>query len=126
MGSVRDLYTTGDNDPELESEQYYRHYLYCDACGSFDLVPWTRSGWEGAEGKRLFLAMAALMVSPLMVVALWSVLGLVLSPVLLLALAAGMLIAPVLRGLVSGESATLSWGFVKWALVAIVALFVAG
>jgi hypothetical protein len=37
MGSVPDLYTTGDNDPEIEPVQYYRHYLYCDACGSFAL-----------------------------------------------------------------------------------------
>ncbi len=37
MGSVAHLYTTGDNDPEIEPVQYYRHYLYCDACGSFDL-----------------------------------------------------------------------------------------
>ncbi len=40
MGSVPDLYTTGDNDPEIFPVQYYRHYLYCDACGSFELDSW--------------------------------------------------------------------------------------
>lgn len=53
MGSVRDLYTTGDNDPEIGPEQYYRHYLYCDACGSFELDPWTgRGDLEKIERKR--------------------------------------------------------------------------
>ena len=61
MGSVRDLYTTGDNDPEIEPVQYYRHYLYCDACGSFELDPWTAPGEvERVERKRHRLAMAAL------------------------------------------------------------------
>lgn len=40
MGSVPDLVTTGDNDPEIYPVQYYRHYLYCDECGSFELDPW--------------------------------------------------------------------------------------
>lgn len=125
MGSVRDLYTTGDNDPQIETEQYYRHYLYCDACGSFELAPWTRGDRESGERKRHLWAMAALTLSPLVVVALWSAFGLVLSPVLLLALAAGMVIAPVLRGWVSRESAARRWRFVKWALPAIGMLLVA-
>ena len=37
MGSVPHLYTTGDNDPEVEPVQEYRYYRYCDACGSFNL-----------------------------------------------------------------------------------------
>ncbi len=40
MGSVKSLTTTGDNDPELFPEEYYRHYMYCDDCGSFKIVPW--------------------------------------------------------------------------------------
>lgn len=126
MGSVRDLYTTGDNDPEIGPEQYYRHYLYCDACGSFELAPWTvRGELEKIERKRHRLAMTALVASPLVVVALWSLLGFVLSPAALLAVAAGMVIAPVLRGWVTKESAAKRWRFVKWALLAIPMLLVA-
>ena len=126
MGSVRDLYTTGDNDPEIEPEQYYRHYLYCDACGSFGLGPWTVHGaLEKSERKRHRLAMAALFVSPLVLMSLWSILGFVLSPMVLLAVAAGMLIAPVLRGWVTQESAAKRWRFVKWVLVAIPLLWLA-
>jgi hypothetical protein len=40
MGSVPVLTATGDNDPELFPVRYYRHYAYCDACGSFELDPW--------------------------------------------------------------------------------------
>ncbi|MCF8243830.1 MAG: hypothetical protein K9J37_02060 [Saprospiraceae bacterium] len=40
MGSVKSLTTTGDNDPELFPEEYYRHYMYCDDCGSFKIEPW--------------------------------------------------------------------------------------
>ena len=40
MGSVRILTTIGDNDPELEAVDYYRHYFYCDHCGSFKIEPW--------------------------------------------------------------------------------------
>ncbi len=126
MGSVRDLYTTGDNDPEIEPVQYYRHYLYCDACGSFELDPWTLPPeLERVERKRHRLAMAALIASPLVVVSLGSVLGLVLSPIVLLALAAGMVIAPVLRGWVSKEGAVKRWRFVKGSLLAIPMLWLA-
>lgn len=37
MGCVTEQAVTGDNDPEVDQVRYYRHYLYCDACGSFDL-----------------------------------------------------------------------------------------
>ncbi|MCB9081666.1 MAG: hypothetical protein H6555_08150 [Lewinellaceae bacterium] len=40
MGSVTNLTTTGDSDPEIFPETYYRHYMYCDRCGSFDIKPW--------------------------------------------------------------------------------------
>ena len=53
MGSVAVLTTSGDNDPELEPVQSYRHYLYCDACGSFDLVPWEAGDRAQMERRRL-------------------------------------------------------------------------
>ena len=40
MGCVTDRTTTGDNDPEIYAVEYDRHYLYCDACGSFSIVDW--------------------------------------------------------------------------------------
>lgn len=40
MGSVKDLVTTGDNDEPIFPVSYYRHYCYCDQCGSFKLEPW--------------------------------------------------------------------------------------
>ncbi len=52
MGSVPDLYTSGDNDPEIYPTQYYRHYLYCDACGSFELDSWTASDNHEVLGLR--------------------------------------------------------------------------
>lgn len=126
MGSVRDLYTTGDNDPEIEPVQYYRHYLYCDACGSFQLDPWTvPAELEKAERTRHRLAIAALIVSPLVVVSLGSVIGLVLSPAALVALAAALVIAPALHGLVSKESAARRWRFVRGSLLAIPMLWAA-
>jgi hypothetical protein len=125
MGSVRDLYTTGDNDPEIEARQYYRHYLYCDACGSFDLTPWTSGNLEKIERTRHRLAMGALIASPLVIVALWSLLGFVLSPVVLVALAAATVIVPVLRGWVTQESAATRWRFVRRALLAMAMLLLA-
>jgi len=60
MGSVPDVYTTGDNDPQIEPESYFRHYLYCDACGSFDLRTWTEvPKIPGQEGQRKWLGIIA-------------------------------------------------------------------
>jgi len=56
VGSVAVLTTSGDNDPELEPVQSYRHYLYCDACGSFDLVPWEAGDRAQMERRRHWLA----------------------------------------------------------------------
>jgi len=121
MGSVPALYTTGDNDPEIYPVQYYRHYLYCDACGSFALEPWLALPHrEAIERARRRLALAALATLPLMVVAGWVALGFFPSPAVLLVLAAGMVIAPVLRGMgwIWGENSTArSWRFVKRALL---------
>lgn len=46
MGSVAILTTSGDNDPEFEPVQPYRHYLYCDGAGGGVLRG--PSGWSGA------------------------------------------------------------------------------
>ncbi|MFT4566053.1 MAG: hypothetical protein ACI9FN_001006 [Saprospiraceae bacterium] len=40
MGSVKTLSITGDNDQEIHPTEYYRHYMYCDKCGSFDIKNW--------------------------------------------------------------------------------------
>lgn len=70
MGSVRDLYTTGDNDPEIEPVQYYRHHLYCDSCGSFELDSWMAPhNAEALERTRQWLWKAACLLSPVLVVA---------------------------------------------------------
>ena len=69
MGSVTDLTTTGDNDPEIFPVRYYRHYLYCDACGSFELDSWITPGnWKWIETTRRRLGIAALIALPLAVV----------------------------------------------------------
>lgn len=76
MGSVRSLTTTGDNDPEIVPVSYYRHYLYCDACGSFALDPWiTPDTWKGIEKARRGLGIAALISLPIVVVGPWFVSG---------------------------------------------------
>ncbi|MDJ0837433.1 MAG: hypothetical protein QNK37_13020 [Acidobacteriota bacterium] len=49
MGSVTEQTVTGDNDPEIEPMAYFRHYLYCDKCGSFRIERWI----EPADHPRL-------------------------------------------------------------------------
>lgn len=86
MGSVSHVYTTGDNDPEIETERYFRHYLYCDACGSFDLEYWPNGDDADWQGKRRWLNKWVIIVTPILVlsmawilqlsgVALWTLLG---------------------------------------------------
>lgn len=130
MGSVPHLYTTGDNDPEIEPVQYYRHYLYCDACGSFDLAAWMAPEDQvGLERTRSRLAMAALLSLPAVLVSAWLALGLYPSPTLLVILAAAVVFAPLFRRavltlLLRGTGAQLGeagvandWRFVKAALL---------
>ena len=38
MGGVTNIEISGDNDPEIFPTKYFNHYLYCDHCGSFDLI----------------------------------------------------------------------------------------
>lgn len=40
MGCVTDIITTGDNDEPIFPVSRYRHYYYCDQCGSFELRPY--------------------------------------------------------------------------------------
>jgi hypothetical protein len=124
MGSVPDLYTTGDNDPEIDPVQYYRHYLYCDACGSFELQSWMapRNHAE-LERARRWLGKAALYSSPLVVVSGWLALGLVPALSVLVLLAAGIALALIERGFIRkalwgvGQPSAARWRFFKVALL---------
>lgn len=105
MGSVPDLYTTGDNDPEIDPVRYYRHYLYCDACGAFELDSWLApDNHEALERTRQRLARAALLALPVAAVAAWlaNVLSFLVSYVLVLLtgliVAVGLLVARAVLG----------------------------
>jgi|CXWL01.1.fsa_nt_gi hypothetical protein len=98
MGSVKDPYTTGDNDPEITPERYFRHYLYCDACGSFELDSWmSPENAADLERTRQKLERAAWLGVPLLLVSGWQALGLIPSPVWLFLLAAGVTMAVLVR-----------------------------
>jgi hypothetical protein len=127
MGSVPDLYTTGDNDPEIEPVQYYRHYLYCDACGSFELDSWMApDNSESLEKARQRLGMTAFILSPVVVVSGWLVLGLIPSPTFLVSLAVALVLGLLLRGLVVGKQrAATIWRVAKGALLVVPAVVVA-
>lgn len=100
MGSVPDLYTTGDNDAEIEPRSYYRHYLYCDECGSFALEPWVApANHEQIERRRHRLARAALFSMPFVLVPAWSALGLGLSPAFVATTITGIFLFLWLRSL---------------------------
>ena len=123
MGSVRDLYTTGDNDPEIEPVQHYRYYLYCNECGSFDLTAWQGADYEAAERMRKKLAAAALYLSPLAAVPAWKIMGFVFSLSFFLTLAAGFALALILWGFIwkylwkSNPPISALWHFFKKALL---------
>ncbi len=68
MGSVADVYTTGDNDPEIEAERYVRHYLYCDGCGSFDLENWIPDGDAAVRAYPQWLGTLAIIAVPMVAV----------------------------------------------------------
>ncbi len=122
MGSVPDIYTTGDNDPELFPVSYYRHYLYCDACGSFSLEHWQKSDPKGFERDRQLYGKAAWLALPLVVVPIWILLGFVFSLESVLLLAAGMVISPLLRRLFDRKASAGRWRFVKWVVLVAVPL----
>lgn len=131
MGSVRDLYTTGDNDPELYPTQYYRHYLYCDACGSFELGSWMApDNHEALERTRQRLATASVYSLPLVLVSGWLALGLVLPLSFWVSMAAGIALALILWGLIwkalwgRDQPIAARWRFFKkvllWLLIVVV------
>ena len=120
MGSVRDLYTTGDNDPEIQPTQCYRHYLYCDACGSFDLTSWEKADSEAMDRTRGKLGAAALYLSPLAAVPAWGIMGFVLSLSFFLTLTAGIALALILWGFLlfrSNEPFGALWRLSKQAIL---------
>lgn len=122
MGSVPHLYTTGDNDPEIYPSQHYRHYLYCDACGSFELDSWIEpENHEALETARRRLAMAAFCGSPWVVISAWRTLGFEPSLTFLAALFAGICLLLVIWrfmgkvGWVLGRYVPSIWPLPKWA-----------
>jgi hypothetical protein len=120
MGSVRDLYTTGDNDPEIQPAQRYRHYLYCNACGSFDLTSWEKADSEAIGRMRGKLGAAALYLSPLAAVPAWGIMGFVLSLSFFLTLATGIALTLILWGFLlfrSNEPFGALWRAFKIALL---------
>ncbi len=96
MGSIAVLTTTGDNDPEIEPVQLYRHYFYCDACGSFDLEPWERPGSDETRRRQHRLANVAVWATPWLLVPVWKAGGIGLDLSLLTFLALGLEFALVL------------------------------
>ncbi len=114
MGSIAVLTTSGDNDPELEPVQSYRHYLYCDACGSFDLEPWETAGSAEIETQGRRLASVALWATPLLVVPAWEATGIGFHLSLLVYFAIGIALALVLFGWLWGvtERIPARWRFV--------------
>lgn len=128
MGSVRDLYTSGDNDPEIEPVRSFRHYLYCDACGSFELRPWQTPPEGSGAKKRQALDRVAILATLLTMVAGWRALGLVPSLPVLAYLPAGLAFLLVVRGSlvwsISGEDVPLAarWRFFTQAFVLFLAV----
>jgi hypothetical protein len=99
VGSVPILTTSGDNDPELEPVQSLRHYLYCDACGSFDLDPWEAVERTPLERHRTRLMAVARYALPFVVVPAWHAAGWVPPLSVLLFVAMGIAFMQVLRSL---------------------------
>ncbi|MCP9767894.1 hypothetical protein EGI22_08215 [Lacihabitans sp. LS3-19] len=52
MGNVKHLTATGDNDADIYPRKYFRHYMYCDRCGSFDLKLWVEPENHETLAKR--------------------------------------------------------------------------
>lgn len=127
MGSIAVLTTSGDNDPELEPVQSYRHYLYCDACGSFDLEPWETAGRAATDRKRRRLALLALWATPLLVVPAWEATGVALHLSLLVYFAIGMAFTLILFAWLWGTNWPIAsrWRFIVGAIPWLAAFLVA-
>lgn len=110
MGSVAVLTTSGDNDPELEPVQSYRHYLYCDACGSFSLESWESADRPAMDRKRRRLALLGLWATPLLVVPAWDAAGAVFHVSFLVYFAIGMACTLMLFAWLWGTS----WPMASW------------
>ena len=126
MGNVAVLTTSGDNDPQLEPVRFYRHYLYCDACGSFELEPWETRAVE-VERRHRRLGLVALWAMPLLVVPAWEAAGLPVSLSVLFYAAVGIVLGFVAWMFVSTRTGRLAacvrvvrWGL-PWLLVLLVA-----
>jgi hypothetical protein len=99
VGSVPILITSGDNDPELEPVQSFRHYLYCDACGSFDLAAWETVERSPIERRRARLGALALYVCPFVFVPALHAAGVVFPVAVLALLAMGIALQQALKAL---------------------------
>jgi hypothetical protein len=118
LGNVAVLTTSGDNDPELEPVQYYRHYLYCDRCGSFELESWQTGQQSALDRYRERLGLAALWATPLVAVPAWQATGVALSLSLLVYVAIGIVLAHMLFARIWGTKWPIAprWRFVVRAL----------
>jgi hypothetical protein len=96
MGSIAVLTTSGDNDPEIEPVQSYRHYLYCDGCGSFELGPWETADRAEIERRRRRFGRLAVWATPLVAVPAWEATGIGIDLSLVAYLAIGISLALVL------------------------------
>ena len=126
MGNVAVLTTSGDNDAELEPVQFYRHYLYCDACGSFELDPWETRDVR-VERRHRRLGQVALWATPFVVVPAWEAAGLPGSLSVLFYSAVGIALGFVVWMFVSTETGRLAafWRVVRWGLPWLVVLLLA-
>jgi len=104
MGSVAALTTSVDNDPEIEPVQWYRHYIYCDACGSFDLESWEPADKAELETRRRRPALLALWATPLLAVPAWEATGIALHLSLLAYFAIAMAFTLLLFGWLWGRA----------------------
>lgn len=126
MGSIAVLTTSGDNDRELEPVQSYRHYLYCDSCGSFDLEPWESADRSEMDRRRRRPALLGLWATPLLVVPAWEATGVALPLSLFVYFAIGMAVTLMLFAWLWGTNWPIAarWRFVMQAIPWFAAFFV--
>lgn len=114
MGSVPILTPSGDNDPQIEPVQTFRHYHYCDACGSFDLESWESVARAPLERSRARLAALALYATPLVLVPAWHATGAVLPLSLVALVLMGIAVQQVLKSLPFEPLRTSGWLRTCW------------
>lgn len=123
MGSVPVLTTSGDNDPEIEPVQSFRHYLYCDSCGSFDLSLWESGDRTALEWLRARLASVALYATSLIAVPVWRMTGSALPLWLFALVAMGIGLQQVLKSLPFEPLRRSGWVGASWRLALRAALW---